>query len=205
MKRVAGTGGLLIWMAGFLLATAMTDTPLAAEFTKEITEGNITFHVTSANIGPDNSVRVSASGPGIDPTPLAVAVNGPVTWAEVTSDLDNDGFPELYIYATCPENGTITAGPDDQPDPALVVAVTPGRHGGRVTALVPVAPPAGDSTAGAIVVGPTAARRTDRGTVRILPVLPVDTSPDNEICINELKFILVKGKKGRSLHLAHRK
>ncbi len=205
MKRLFATSGLLAWAAGFLLAGIMVVTSLAAAFTKDLTAGKITFHVTSTNIGSDNRVRVSASGPGIDPAPLTVAVNGPVTWAEVTDDLDNDGSPELYIYATCPEDGPITAGPDSHPDPALVVAVTPRGHGGRVTALVPVAPSGSDTTSGAVVVGPGMTRQTGHGTVRVFPVLPMDSSLDNELCINELKFILVKKKNGRILHLAHRK
>jgi len=44
-------------------------------------------------------------------------------------------------------------------------------------------------------------RRSEAGTVSVLPVMPVDPSYGDDICVNELKFILVKGKKGMKLRL----
>ena len=199
MKNFSRIHWLFILLAALILAGTVTDTARAAEFSKELTAGKITFQIKSDNLGEVNQVRITASGPGIDSTPVTATMNGAVTWAEVTDDLDNDGFPELYVYAACPGDPSTDIGLDNHPDPAVVIAVTPRGHGGQIVPIVPVIPPGSGSPSGGVVIGPGVTRHTDAGTVRALPVLPVDTSPEEEICVNEMKFVLVQGKKGRTL------
>jgi hypothetical protein len=199
MKHFSGIHWLFILLAAFILAGTVTDTARAAEFTKELTSGKITFQIKSDNLGEVNQVRITASGPGIDSTPVTATVNGAVTWAEVTDDLDNDGFPELYVYAACPGDPSADTGLENHPDPAVVIAVTPRGHGGQIVPIVPVIPPGSGTPSGGVVIGPGITRHTNAGTVRAVPVVPVDAPAGEDICVNELQFILVKGKTGRTL------
>jgi hypothetical protein len=198
-KGKIGSGAGIIVLAGLTVIGLVVTLATAAEVTKDFQAGEFTFHVAGDNKGATSRIRVTVSGPGVDPSPVTTSVSGTVTWAEITDDLDNDGFPELYVYAACPEDPSHT-GFEGPPEPEVVVAVTPRGHGGRIGALVPVAPTAG-GRAGGVIVGPGVTRRSEAGTVSVLPVMPVDPSYGDDICVNELKFILVKGKKGRKLRL----
>ena len=205
MKTIRAKGRIGI-RVGIVVLTGLTVVGLvaalasAAEFTKDFRSGEFTFQVAGENVGATSRIRVTVSGPGVDPSPVTASVSGTVTWAEITDDLDNDGFPELYVYAACPEDPSSHTGFEGPREPDVVVAVTPRGHGGRLGAIVPVAPTANGPAAG-VIIGPGVTRRTESGAVSVLPVLPVDSPYGDDICVNELKFILVKGKKGRKPRL----
>ena len=59
----------------------------------------ISFHVSSANSGSRNLVRIEPHGLEGDNTVIEKDVEGSVTGAEV-ADLNEDGYPEIYVYAT---------------------------------------------------------------------------------------------------------
>lgn len=76
------------------------------EFTStDYWDSGITFHVTSPNSGSINEVTITPSGLEIDNSPVTVEVDGTVTGAEV-ADLNNDGSPEIYVYATSAGSGS---------------------------------------------------------------------------------------------------
>ncbi|HHB76047.1 MAG TPA: hypothetical protein ENK84_05850 [Desulfobulbus sp.] len=177
---------------------------MAAGFEQNLTSGGITFHVVSVKEGEASRVKITLSGPGVDSRSVESRVAGAVTWAEITDDLDNDGSPELYIYASCPDD--VAAGSNHNlysaPPAAAVVTTGPqaGHHG---SAAVVVAPGAGSPSA--VVVGPAVTARTAGGTVGMVPVVPVEPPGEsqNQPCIHELKFILVPVAKGKTLKLQY--
>ena len=68
----------------------------------------ITYHVTSPNSGSINRVTITPSGLEGDNSPIEVDVDGTVTGAEV-GDLNADGAPEIYVYATSAGSGSYGA------------------------------------------------------------------------------------------------
>lgn len=76
------------------------------EFTStDYWDSGITFHVTSPNSGSITEVTITPSGLEIDNSPVTVEVDGTVTGAEV-ADLNLDGSPEIYVYATSAGSGS---------------------------------------------------------------------------------------------------
>ena len=76
------------------------------EFTStDYWDSGITFRVTSPNAGSINEVTITPSGLEIDNSPVTVEIDGTVTGAEV-SDLNFDGSPEIYVYATSAGSGS---------------------------------------------------------------------------------------------------
>ena len=74
-------------------------------FDKTLSLQGISFHVTSANTGSVNKVRIQPKGLKIDNQPFEKEIDGTVTGAEV-ADLNADGSPELYVYATSAGSGS---------------------------------------------------------------------------------------------------
>ncbi|MEJ2548727.1 MAG: PliI family lysozyme inhibitor of I-type lysozyme [Gemmatimonadota bacterium] len=68
-------------------------------------DSGITFHVTSPNEGSINEVTITPSGLEVDNSPVTVEIDGTVTGVEV-GDLNNDGSPEIYVYATSAGSGS---------------------------------------------------------------------------------------------------
>ncbi len=192
---------ILFLLAVFFLAGSESE-PAAAGFEQDLTSGGVTFHVTSVNEGPVGRVKITLSGPGVDPGPVESRVNGTVTKAEVTDDLDNDGSPELYVYVTCPDDVSSEGSHNPYFTPPIAAVVATGSHAGhKGPVAVVVAPGAGSPSA--VVVGPAVTARTDGGTVGLVPVMPVE-SAQHHTCIHELKFVFVNGKKGKTLQLVSR-
>ncbi len=192
----------ILWLSlAVCLLIACPCESLAAGFRQDLTSMGITFHVLSVKEGEASRVKVTLSGPGVDSRPIESRVEGTVTSAEVTDDLDNDGSPELYVYATCPEEVSSEAGRDANSAPPVAAVVTVGPHAGHHgPAAVVVAPGTGSSSA--VVVGPAVTARVDGSTVGLVPVVPV--KPDeHRTCIRELKFILVATGKGKALKLEY--
>ena len=173
----------------------------AAGFAQDLTSMGITFHVVSVKEGGASRIRITLSGAGVDSRPVESRIEGTVTSAEVTDDLDNDGLPELYVYATCPEEGSSEAGGDMYSTPPVAAVVTAGPHAGHHgPAAVVVAP--GTGAPSAVVVGPAVTARVDGSTVGLVPVVPV--KPDEpRPCIHELKFIPVATPQGKVLKLEY--
>ncbi len=74
-------------------------------FNKTITLQGISFHVTSANQGSLNMLRIVPKGLKGDNQPIEKEVEGTVTGAEV-ADLNADGSPEIYVYVTSAGSGS---------------------------------------------------------------------------------------------------
>ena len=176
---------------------------MAAGFTQDLSLGGITFHVVSVNEGKVSRVQITLSGQGVDPGPVRATVDGTVTWAEITDDLDNDGSPELYIYASCSDD--VDAGDNHKPysAPPVAAVVTTGSHGGHNGSTAVVAP--GTGAPSAVVVGPAVTARTSGGTVGLVPVVPVAPAggSQHQPCIHELKFILVSSANRKTLKLQY--
>jgi hypothetical protein len=65
----------------------------------------ISFHVTSANQGSINTLKIVPVGLEIDNSPIEREIDGTVTNAEV-ADINADGSPEIYVYATSAGSGS---------------------------------------------------------------------------------------------------
>ncbi len=173
-------------------------------FDKTLSWKGITFHVTAVRKDNASRVKITLSGLGVDPGPARATVDGVVTWAEITDDLDNDGSPELYVYASCLDD--VAAGDNNKPysAPPVAAVVTAGSHGAyNGSAAVVVAPGAGSPSA--VVVGPAVTARTNGGTVGLVPVVPVAPPGESQHqpCIHELKFILVPAANRKTLKLQY--
>jgi hypothetical protein len=78
-------------------------TPVPFDRTLELQ--GIKFHVTSANDGSINTLRIVPAGLEIDNSPIVRTIDGTVTGAEV-ADLNADGSPEIYVYVTSAGSGS---------------------------------------------------------------------------------------------------
>jgi hypothetical protein len=76
----------------------------AAPFDRALELQGIRFHVTSANDGSVNTLRIVPTGLAIDNSPIERTVEGRVTGAEV-ADLNADGSPEVYVYVASADSG----------------------------------------------------------------------------------------------------
>ena len=193
----------LIFCSLILSVSAGLHEAIAAGFEQDLTSGGITFHVASVTAGAYSRVKINLSGAGVDPGPVASRIEGTVTWAEVTDDLDNDGSPELYVYAACPDEVSSATTRDAFSAPPAAAVITRGPHAAHSDQTAVIAVPATGSSS-AVVVGPAVAARTDSGIVQVVPVVPVE-SPEDEECIHELKFVLAGTGKAKTLKLQSRK
>jgi hypothetical protein len=76
-----------------------------AVFDRTLELQGIRFHVTSADEGSINTLRIVPSGLEIDNSPIERTIDGTVTGAEV-ADLNVDGSPEIYVYVTSAGSGS---------------------------------------------------------------------------------------------------
>ncbi|MEI7870435.1 MAG: PliI family lysozyme inhibitor of I-type lysozyme [Candidatus Methylumidiphilus sp.] len=74
-------------------------------FDQTLSLQGINFHVTSANVGSLNRLRIVPKGLKGDNQPIEKEIDGTVTGAEV-ADLNVDGSPEIYVYATSAGSGS---------------------------------------------------------------------------------------------------
>jgi hypothetical protein len=77
----------------------------SAGFDQTLSLQDITFHVISANAGSINRLRIEPKGLKGDNAVIEQEVEGTVTMAEV-ADLNVDGSPEIYVYATSAGSGS---------------------------------------------------------------------------------------------------
>ncbi len=76
-----------------------------AGFDQTLDLQGITFHVSSANAGSINRLRIEPMGLTLDNAVIEQEIDGTVTLAEV-ADLDVDGSPEIYVYVTSAGSGS---------------------------------------------------------------------------------------------------
>lgn len=79
--------------------------PVESPFTKALRFNVYTFTVTATDTGRIRDVQVKAYRGELLLTNFRVRVEGTVTGAEV-ADLDNNRFPELYVYSTTNGSGS---------------------------------------------------------------------------------------------------
>ncbi len=77
----------------------------AGGFNQTLIYQNIIFHVTSANVGSVNQLRIEPKGLKGGNKTIEKEIDGTVTGAEV-ADLNADGSPEVYVYATSAGSGS---------------------------------------------------------------------------------------------------
>jgi len=88
-------------IAGCIFSSVTT----AAPFTQDLSLQGVTFHVTSANEGSINKLKISIDGLKSKTTPIEKEIDGTVAGAEV-ADLNSDGSPEIYVYTTSAGSGS---------------------------------------------------------------------------------------------------
>jgi hypothetical protein len=76
-----------------------------AGFDQTLDLQGITFHVSSANVGSLNRLRIEPKGLKGDNAVILQEIEGTVTMAEV-ADLNVDGSPEVYVYVTSAGSGS---------------------------------------------------------------------------------------------------
>lgn len=89
-----------------LIAT-LVSSPIAAleAYDQTLTLQGVTFRVQCDNATSENALTVTPSGLEFDNAPVRAEVDGVITGAEV-ADLNADGSPEVYVYASSAGSGT---------------------------------------------------------------------------------------------------
>ena len=93
--------------ANYTLDVSIKNQPgnTSAGFDKTLELQGISFHVSSANQGSINTLKIVPAGLEIDNSPIEREIDGTVTNAEV-ADINADGSPEIYVYATSAGSGS---------------------------------------------------------------------------------------------------
>jgi len=110
------TGGLITSLCllalTFSCGTAWAATPTVvapiasgAAFDQTLKLQGVSFHVTSANAGSVNRLRIAPKGLKGRNAVIEREIDGTVTMAEV-ADLNSDGSPEIYVYVTSAGSGS---------------------------------------------------------------------------------------------------
>lgn len=89
----------------FLLPLIISSTLHAEEFFAEMALQGVTFQVKSPNDGSINSVTVLAKTADGSIGTMESEADGTITSVEV-SDLNADGYPEIYLYVTSAGSGS---------------------------------------------------------------------------------------------------
>jgi hypothetical protein len=77
-------------------------------FNKNLTLQGMSFHVTCANQGSENTLRIAPSGTGHAPRVIEQKIDGTVVGAEI-ADLDGNGTPEIYVFVQSAGSGSYGA------------------------------------------------------------------------------------------------
>jgi hypothetical protein len=86
-------------------AAAEASRSTGSSFDRTFELQGIRFRVTCANEGSVNTLHIVPAGLEIDNSPIERTIDGTVTGAEV-ADLNVDGSPEIYVYATSAGSGS---------------------------------------------------------------------------------------------------
>lgn len=172
--------GLLLLCVSFAAVVARASSPLVHE---EMWQGlSISLH--SANSGSINPVHFSARIDGDAILDTVVSVEGIVTAVEVT-DLDQDGFPEVYAFVASVGSGSYGS----------IVAFASNRN--RSMTPVHQLPLAEGSSALQGYMGHDQFRVLPRSIERSFPVyLPGDTNASPSGGRRRLEYELVAGETG---------
>lgn len=74
-------------------------------FSRKLHLQGVSFHVTCANEGSRNTLRIEPSGRLKESKVIEQEIDGTVAGAEV-ADLDRDGVPEIYVYVQSAGSGS---------------------------------------------------------------------------------------------------
>lgn len=96
--------GRVAWLSLALLCLHAPRT-FAAGFDETLSLQGVSFHVSSANEGSINRLRIEPKGLKRDNTVIEREIEGTVTGAEV-ADLNIDGSPEIYVYVSSAGSGS---------------------------------------------------------------------------------------------------
>jgi hypothetical protein len=88
-----------------LLSSCITTSEAGESFNQRFKLQGISFHVTCPNNSSINTVRIVPAGLTIDNSTIVKDVDGTVVGAEI-ADINADGSPEIYIYATSAGSGS---------------------------------------------------------------------------------------------------
>lgn len=170
---------------GKTAAAASQASPVAAtSFDRTLDLQGIRFHVTSANEGSVNALRIVPSGLEIDNSPIVKTINGTVTGAEV-ADLNMDGSPEIYVYVTSAGSGSHGS----------LVAYSANRR--KSLSEITLPPVTQDKVASKGYMGHDAFAVVEREFVRRFPVYrDGDTNAQPTGGTRQLQYKLVPGEAG---------
>lgn len=99
MSAIKITFGVLCLVLG-ALSSAFADS-----FDQTLSLRGVSFHVTCANQGSINALRIEPQGLKKDNAVILREIEGTVSGAEI-GDLNGDGSPEIYVYVTSAGSGS---------------------------------------------------------------------------------------------------
>jgi hypothetical protein len=92
----------LLGMMAFALM--ITSTAEAEAFDKTLSQNGVSFHIYSKNDSSLSKVTITPKGLKENNSPITIEADGTITGAEI-GDINHDGSPEIYIYATSAGSG----------------------------------------------------------------------------------------------------
>ncbi len=162
--------------------------PASSAFDQTLELQGIRFHVTCANEGSLNTLRIVPAGLEIDNTPIERTIDGTVTGAEA-ADLDVDGSPEIYVYATSGGSGSYGS----------LVAYSANR---RKSLSEIYLPPVTENAAAKGYMGHDEFAVVENTLVRRFPVYSdTDTNASPTGGMRQIQYDLVPGEAGWSLRV----
>ena len=91
-----------------LIGLMFSEAQAQGAFNKTLTLQGVSFHVTCANQGSENTLRITPSGTPYRLRVIEQKVDGSVVGAEV-ADLDGNGAPEIYVFVQSAGSGSYGA------------------------------------------------------------------------------------------------
>ncbi len=95
----------IMQLALALAAMMFSQAHAQGSFNKTLTLQGVNFHVTCANEGSENTLRIIPSGALHSPQVIEQKIEGSVIGAEV-ADLDGNGAPEIYVFVQSAGSGS---------------------------------------------------------------------------------------------------
>jgi len=92
-------------LMGAVTALGCTVVLAQTPFDQKLQLQGVSFHVTCANEGSQNVLRIQPSGRLKNPQLIEEKIDGTVVGAEV-ADLDRNGVPEIYVYVQSAGSGS---------------------------------------------------------------------------------------------------
>lgn len=153
-------------------------------FDQTLTLQDISFRVSSANDSSLNTVHIQPSGLKSDNELITAEIDGTITAAEI-SDLDNNGYPEIYIYVSSAGSGSYAS--------LLAYAVNKGKS---ITPIY-IAPISDDPVNSIGYMGHDEFRIVELNLIRRFPIyLEGDSNANPSGKTRQLQYKLVAGEAG---------